>query len=172
MNFFITGLPRSRTAWMANFFTTQGNFCFHEGIDGCESLEDYSEKLKSDDYVNIGDSNTYYPYINMGHNDPIVVILRDKAEVNASLKVIFGEHNYMPVLEETESRLLKLDALFVKFGDVNNQLEAIWNHCIKDYKFDAKRAFELSKMRVQTMHFNFNQNTMNKFKEVLPCLSQ
>ena len=28
--FFITGLPRSRTAWLANFFTTQTAFCFHD----------------------------------------------------------------------------------------------------------------------------------------------
>jgi hypothetical protein len=29
-NFFITGLPRSRTAWLANLFTTDRTICYHE----------------------------------------------------------------------------------------------------------------------------------------------
>ena len=30
--FFITGLPRSRSAWLANFFTTQGSHCWHDAM--------------------------------------------------------------------------------------------------------------------------------------------
>ena len=30
--FLIFGRPRSRTAWMANFLTSQGSHCFHEGL--------------------------------------------------------------------------------------------------------------------------------------------
>ena len=43
-NFFVLGLPRSRTAWLANFLTYDGYFCFHEGIDGCRSIDDYKKK--------------------------------------------------------------------------------------------------------------------------------
>ena len=30
--FFILSLPRSRTAWLANFLTYENSFCFHEGL--------------------------------------------------------------------------------------------------------------------------------------------
>lgn len=30
--FFITGLPRSRTSWLANLFTSERSFCFHEKL--------------------------------------------------------------------------------------------------------------------------------------------
>ena len=31
-HFFVTGLPRSRTAWLANFLTWQGTFCYHDAL--------------------------------------------------------------------------------------------------------------------------------------------
>ena len=170
MNFYITGLPRSRTAWMSNFFTTDRTFCYHEGVNGCDSIKSYKDRLNMFQYSHVGDSNTYYPYINLGQNAPIIVILRDIKEVQRSLEVLFGKMDYTPILEETRSKLLKLDALFVQFNDVNNRLEEIWNHCIKDIKFDHKRANELSKMKVETIDFNFNLETINHFKGVLPCL--
>ena len=45
-NFFITGLPRSRTAWFSAFMTASGFPCGHELINNCETVEDYKEKVK------------------------------------------------------------------------------------------------------------------------------
>ena len=36
--FFITGLPRSRTAWLANLFTTEESVCHHEPARGMGAL--------------------------------------------------------------------------------------------------------------------------------------
>lgn len=36
--FFITGLPRCRTAWLANLFTTDTSLCLHESAHGPEFL--------------------------------------------------------------------------------------------------------------------------------------
>lgn len=38
MNYFIVGLPRSRTAWLSVLLTGDGSFCFHEGLQHCESV--------------------------------------------------------------------------------------------------------------------------------------
>lgn len=45
--YFITGLPRSRTAWLANLLTWGDSFCFHEATDGCGSIEDLKGVLAS-----------------------------------------------------------------------------------------------------------------------------
>ena len=53
MDFLVLGLPRSRTAWLANFLTHDGLFCYHEAINGCSSMKEYKEKVEGK-----GDSNT------------------------------------------------------------------------------------------------------------------
>jgi hypothetical protein len=44
--FFITGLPRSRTAWLANFLTTDHSFCYHDlsriGLNALYTNEAYT----------------------------------------------------------------------------------------------------------------------------------
>jgi hypothetical protein len=39
-HFFITGLPRSRTAWLANLLTTDKTLCLHEGLMKCAGVDD------------------------------------------------------------------------------------------------------------------------------------
>lgn len=43
--FFILSLPRTRTAWLANFLTHDGVFAYHEGLLGCATVEDARNKL-------------------------------------------------------------------------------------------------------------------------------
>lgn len=52
-HFFITGLPRSRTAWLANFFTYAKSFCWHDastrgGEIGIHTLVKNLERVKSE----------------------------------------------------------------------------------------------------------------------------
>src|SRR5690242_8654224 len=44
-HFFIASLPRSRTAWLANLFTYNDSFCFHEALVGCGSMTDLKRTL-------------------------------------------------------------------------------------------------------------------------------
>ena len=52
-NFFITGLPRSRTAWLANLFTTgcsgqsgTDQFCHHDLLGKVASLDEFKQKMR------------------------------------------------------------------------------------------------------------------------------
>ena len=38
--FFVTGLPRSRTTWLANWLTAGRAFCFHDLLADCARVED------------------------------------------------------------------------------------------------------------------------------------
>ena len=42
--FFITGLPRSRTAWLANWFTYGHTFCFHEACRKVGKIEELKDR--------------------------------------------------------------------------------------------------------------------------------
>lgn len=73
--FFITGLPRSRTAWFSAFMTASGFPCEHELINNCETIEDYKEKVKD-----LSDSNTAFAFVGNPYPErKVLVIHRDDA---------------------------------------------------------------------------------------------
>ena len=52
--FFITGLPRSRTTWLANLFTTGTQFCHHDLLARVKDMNEFSKALVG----GVGDSDT------------------------------------------------------------------------------------------------------------------
>lgn len=55
IHYFVTALPRSRTAWLANLFTHGDSFCHHQLVTKCDSVDDYIGKLKADTHPIVGD---------------------------------------------------------------------------------------------------------------------
>ena len=56
--FFITGLPRSRTAWLANLFTYGNSFCWHDACKGGLNADSVVEALSSVNTPYVGDSDS------------------------------------------------------------------------------------------------------------------
>ena len=57
--FFIVGLPRSRTAWLANLLTVPGqSFCWHEGEAGHKDLGVLVEKMKARPERRVGNASS------------------------------------------------------------------------------------------------------------------
>jgi hypothetical protein len=57
--FFITGTPRSRTAWLANFLDVPGRVtCFHDGIRGCRTWSEYVKKIEGANGPIVGDCDS------------------------------------------------------------------------------------------------------------------
>ena len=88
--YFIASLPRSRTAWLANFLTYGPSFCFHEPMNQV-SLAQYPWLLGSvgTEFAGSSDSvNTLVmeQLIDMFPDAKIVVIKRDIGRVKESLK--------------------------------------------------------------------------------------
>lgn len=164
-NFFITGLPRSRTAWLANFMSSGKSICYHEGIDGCHSIEDYQKKMSINGYKYIGDSDTGLPILDFQPiypDSPVVIIRRDKQEVAESLVGMYGEQDYLPFLEKIERKLDLMSGLVVDFNDIDSRLEEIWSHCIS-LPYDPIRTKILLNMKVEIMHLEFDQKTIDVF---------
>ena len=125
MRFLVTGLPRSRTAWLAAFLR-----CPHEPLAYCASLNDLRGI--------VGDGGccdtlalllwqrirTEWPLLN------IVAVRRNPKEVRASLRAIGLPASYIgKAIKQLDALCADPLALVVEYGDLNERLPEIWQHC-------------------------------------------
>lgn len=147
-NFFILGLPRSRTAWLSAFMNYGGAFCYHEGINGCSSVEEYRTKLGSDR----GDSLTgatligiqeLFPYA------PKVIIDSDpKKAIDFAVEVY---NFYNPEFFHNMKRQLdSIPGLHIDVNDIDDRLPEIWQH-LQRTKYDEERGELIKKLNVQVI---------------------
>ena len=158
MNFFVIGLPRSRTAWLANFLT-QDRFCFHEGLNNCHNIEEYKQKL-GEDY---GDSSTGLMLLDMNTEFPnapkVIIEGRTKEAIEFGHKT-YGlyDPNYVNFLNE---RMSKIEGMRIHFDEIDDKLPIIWEYLIGT-PYDKNRADLLKRMNIEIKDpFDFNIDAMN-----------
>lgn len=146
MNFFVVGLPRSRTAWLANFLTYDNRLCFHEGLNGCQSLEKYREKLGA----NKGDSSTGLMLIDINALYPDAPVLVIESDGKKTAEFIYKEYGfYAPeAVDFFKSKLRKIKGKRIHVNDIDNRLEEIWAYLIGT-PFNRQRADLLTGFNVQ-----------------------
>lgn len=145
-NFFVLGLPRSRTAWLANFLTYENRHCFHEGFNDCKSIGEYNQKLGKDK----GDSSTQLMLIDIEKeypDAPKLIIESDGKKAAKFIKKEFGR-DCTEVIEFFKLKLDRIKGMRIHFEDIDNSLEDIWNHLIRT-KFNKERAALLKGLNVQ-----------------------
>lgn len=150
MNFFITGLPRSRTSWFASFMSSGDIFCHHEAMNRCKSTEEFYEKLKLP-YRLVGDADCGLAYSDFQKlNSPTLIIHRDKHEVLESLisSGITNDRSVINILTDLESRLLDLKGLHVRFEEIDSRLYEIYYHLTGD-QVDENRVKLFTNMNIQ-----------------------
>ena len=166
--FFIIGLPRSRTCWLANFFTYGNSFCYHELSKICYSKPEkfnlLVDTIKNNEaeFVGISDSGLPIMLDSLMIKFPkakIVVIERDKNEVVESLK------SFLP-----KNRLYKFDktmliddmadcinilkgrhkCMTVSFNSLDDKkvVKQMWEYCV-DTPWNDERFNMLDLMNVQ-----------------------
>ena len=160
-NFLILGLPRSRTAWLANFMTYDGEFCYHEGINGCSSMDEYKEKVKGK-----GDSNTALALFDFEPHFPNVKIVIIDNDIDKAVE--FGLRQGCDVTEAMmieRRRLDALEGLHVHVDEIDDSLADIWCH-LSDKPFDAQRAEMLINLDIQIRDVGLiDRHAMSKFIE-------
>ncbi len=162
MSFLILALPRTRTAWLANFMTHNGVTCTHEGLNGCKTLEEYGEQFKQSD----GDANTglvWFDYKRVIPKDTkILVIDSDIKKAVQYSKRVHGVDvtNDMKLLKR---RLDNMVGNHIHVDDINESLKEIWEY-LTDATFDAKRAEWLKNINIQIQEpYDFDEVS---FKEL------
>ena len=153
--FFCTGLPRSRTAWLANLFTTDTTLCYHDqkfdigmvndgkrvGFSGPEVCTQFTEVTR------------FFP------NAPWLIVLREQSEALQALNNVLpvGEVCTVP-LDFWQGRCHLISALCAKhqsmtvnFTDLDNEsvMRNIWAHLLPGIPFDSDRYQMLCKLKVE-----------------------
>jgi hypothetical protein len=163
--YFITGLPRSRTAWLANFFTYGLSWCWHEGIKFKEN------HMEIDGYQYIGDSDSSHV---MQHElqwkypkAKVVIVKRNEDDVRASLREMFKHMAKETVdksldanigaLEVFRQRCLEISQPLyeIPFEDLDSEkeMERMWNFLLPTIKFPLDRYKALNILTIEP-HFD------------------
>lgn len=159
--FFITGLPRSRSSWMANFLTWGTTMCFHDGFVGYDLVGGLVAKMKAWK----GDC--------VGHADPMnalftdqlaaefpdakwVVVLRNPDDARQSSEKAFGwpadtsRAQTEVVREKLGDVILLRNPMLVYFDDINYDVAmSVARHVNPDWDCPRERAEMLCGFNVQ-----------------------
>lgn len=140
--FIISGMPRARTAWLANFMTYGGVLCEHEMLSKFKTPEEcaeYMRQMVEDGVVGaIGMSDSGAVLFQDALKAALpearwVIIRRSVDECQKSFK---NEHGIAVDLwahkRKVDDAIMNLSPLVVDFNDIDSSLTAIRMHCIGD----------------------------------------
>lgn len=150
--FLITGLPRSRTAWLSALFSTERVICWHEPINKFGSIgavKNMLDNLTGYQCVGISDSSVGIEadfYMSYFFEHRIVIINRKEDEVLKSLIKFLGINQSQSVkiidtISEGLDRIRKVrSVLEINYEDLNDSVVVnnIWDYCT-DLPFDMFR---------------------------------
>lgn len=128
-HFFITGLPRCRSAWFANLLTYGDSFCFHDAWCGLGSVEAIRPKLENmcRPLVGISDPALLLFWRKMARWYPDakwVVINRNYLEtVYSCTKVTTPNRraSLLPMAKELAALVSELDPLVLEFDRITSE---------------------------------------------------
>ncbi|MFP4448807.1 MAG: hypothetical protein ACLFPH_08730 [Bacteroidales bacterium] len=175
-NFFITGLPRSRTSWLANFFTYNDSFCFHEGTRFCFNMNDFMELMKSHSANNIGNADPALLYImddviKKFPTAPVVLVERELHETIDSFIDFYTSYEYKSIQEWIEDLFeimakikQKYDVLTIQHDELNSieGCKKIWNYLLPGETFDEKRWTLLDELYINKLVDKHSSHVMKK----------
>lgn len=145
--FFITGLPRSRTAWLANLLTTDTTICYHDQPFDMDKVENGKVVGFSGPQVCLQFDEVRWIF----PSAPWLIVLRDQSEALASFQRLVPVIGVPGAYWEGRCQLItdlcsRWQARTVAFNALDDETEMrlVWAHLLPGIPFDAQR-FELLK---------------------------
>lgn len=158
--FFITGLPRSRTAWLANLFCTDSTVCFHDPREGLNTLlERYPGQR-----VGVADSTLPLKYGALREafpEAPWLYVERDPSECMRSfvrftrdyVKLLQRDLMRFWAMHHVASAAMRKDAgvLFIPFGELHEAaaIGRAWAHLVPEVPLNMARVEVLQNLKVE-----------------------
>ena len=168
--FFITGLPRSRTAWFAAYLSAYPDvFCWHEALKECPTPERFHNMMEPHglneliDY-RLGNSDSMLMFTDFQQrwpDAPTVVIHRDPPQVASSVERMFGgplHDGGRELLDRALVKMKRLNGLHMPFEDVDNAIESIHAYLGIPYRDDIYQLFQ--KLRITTTDLKVEAGAM------------
>ena len=155
--FLILGLPRSRTAWLANFLTTDRSFCDHDASGQATSFESVFRPLSRPyDYHGVADTGLAVLGDSLPSDLPIVLIVRPFEEAYRSTLAVLPKHDPRTVRSSMEAVMAGLGelrpraALVFPYEDLEfpSVVREIQRVCMPTIPWDPNRYELLRDLRV------------------------
>ena len=166
--FFICGTPRSGTAWLANFLTTDKSYCYHELLaDCCTNIADMKKYFVDSGRNIVGNSDNgniiaITKILKEFPDAKIVIIKRERQEATKSFLQWHSEIGlnkddkaisdvFDTVYDNIETLQKHSDYLSINYNDISrvDVCKKIFEYCT-GLPFDLKRFELLIKFNIQT----------------------
>ncbi len=161
--FLITGLPRSRTAWMAAFMSSGSVLCKHEPLKFLSDIRQLPSALGSEFHTHVGASDSgagfFLPWIMSNMNPPTVIIDRNTDDAKRSMLVDLGI-DVGDSLHGLKNTLTQFRAhpnvMWVPFDSLNDKrvMQKIWFHLLPGVPFDEERYEQFNDLDIQVIFKN------------------
>lgn len=179
-NFLVTGLPRSRTAWMSAFLSTENSICQHEPTAFMNSVDDIVKFYKAWPHKFVGASDSgmgmWIDWV-LGIIKPKTLIIeRSLTDVEQSLedmKLPVPATNYCDLLL---GKLLTVKnhplVLWVPFDALNEQrvMQKIWWHLLPGEPFDEQRYRRMCNLNITVNLSSIPMRSAGIMKDILPMI--
>jgi hypothetical protein len=154
--FFLTGMPRSRTAWMANWLTTDTTICYHDPKPGSKLADYFAQNPNK----RVGWSGPEVCTVFEEHKDaPWVIVARETSEALPAFASIATQHGLtlQQINDFWFERLTLLgtmaeqpNVIWVNFHDLNliETARRLWGHLLPELLFDAERWAMLNDLHI------------------------
>lgn len=159
--YLILGLPRSRTAWLANLLTYGPSFCWHDGLAHCKSKRELVQLFDSPEhkYIGIADAGAALVFDELLKILPvmprIVIIRRNPGDVLYSCEeagLPITPHGILAMQDALAKIMANHEVCLVDFEDLDKALccQNIWHYCTRDSThFNLRRWAMLRSLNVQ-----------------------
>ena len=144
--FFITGLPRSRTAWMAAFLTDGHVFCHHELLKDCISKQQFYDEMSK---PSVGNSDSGLVFTDFQERFPeskTVIIERNRKDVFDSLSDIYDID--VNAFNDLAERIDQIQGLRVPFELLDQEMETVCEYIGIPYNKQRHDMFKV--LNIQT----------------------
>jgi hypothetical protein len=141
-------MPRSRTAWVANYLTTGGVYCEHELLSRFRNVQECAEWMRAEatarTAVGMSDSGAVLFQDALAEALPEarwVILRRPVAEVEESFR---REHGLeLPDLwaqkRKVDDAIMRRNPLVVDFPDVDGRIREVAEYCVPGWVHDEDR---------------------------------
>ncbi len=163
--FFILGTPRTRSTWLANLFTYQDTFCYHEALRYCASVSDLKRLLAShhENHLGNADSDLIPVMDDVMRKFPgsrILIVERDLEEAVRSFLTLVPGHSPTQAYQFFKAYTDKLEqikaghaCMTISYHDLGNieVVRRIWEYLIPNIPFNERRFRLLDEMSVNVV---------------------
>lgn len=176
MTYFITGLPRSRTGWCANYLTTPGHYCRHDVIGEVDDIAKLPEHLGDDNVADPGVLMTWKKIAEIFDEPKFVIIDRPIEEVFHASQAAFSDftgkdpdqiYAFLDSLAEAGSKLINSGekVLTIEYHFFDPRI--LWDFCRPNDPYDDKRTALLEQLRVENMMYREREKQIKENVAVL-----